>query len=796
MPDDAPLGPNKNQQSTPESHGKDQPIPGNDGAGEVRNDPWNSFYNTFFKAVLVGVLGYVFYTYVDGTSFDDKEAYVWKLIDVTFVITFVLILVGGRIFAESNMTKIGFPVGIKLAGGTAALFIAMIFAIFTVSPETHIADLIVNAVPLSYKNDKNYEIQTAVYPPQLADGEDNNHDVNNTHNMRIRLSPHRINKDSDTVIVFKIVYKTTSIITTCTIHITFLEQTDDFASTHSTDPDKTKLESVVFDESSIESPIAIYRKHIIEKKQVDPDEGSMSAEMPNCLIAKTGRSSISHFSTILVTRHKIMKYFPYFGADHPYEFWIKEEKPDAKSSASSDFTPAIIHPSAIPSLHTDSKPQPTANTIGIPENENIDSPFKDSNPISDQQKPASVSHNASVEQKPATNAPQPKQPSIVSNYGSAIDSKDLVKKFIAGEDFDQTLLFSRWEDVRCDVINGIRESYPGEGPHTASYLQLISNALNAIDGQQYRPPILNPTFDFGHTEPNRLNKPNGQIPGFHGRYAAGECPDPSGDRINDYEKVVTRLMSDNQATRDAALRLIKLFPTYEFYYPLNGYFALSDKQLSDTQFSRVVDSAIWFFYERIVEKQGSYPLNQKAIEWIDGNFEQGKKWASKADTKLNDGNPRIAMLYFAEGIVYFSRPDKNNRDRAHNNFQKFITTVSYEQNLCYYKYNLQHIATALSAIAQPDYSISFADAAKLYRCDPALSTSYVSDGNGSLTLRSRPSENATIVAHLDNNSQMVRVLGVEGWDLVQNTKKTDEFGWTKKTSPKSAQKAGSGFAEK
>ncbi len=150
--------------------------------------------------------------------------------------------------------------------------------------------------------------------------------------------------------------------------------------------------------------------------------------------------------------------------------------------------------------------------------------------------------------------------------------------------------YAGWEQVQDYVVQRLRQAASTNSPSAALYINLVSNALNVIQNGEYLPPSRRPGWDRS-VKPQRLTFSK-NIPGF---------------AANDYAVVVSLLCNADTSTRRAAQRLMKLYPSNSFYAPLQKLSKPGNDANCDSEF--IAELAVNYFYNRIVEYDGSFPLD-------------------------------------------------------------------------------------------------------------------------------------------------------------------------------------------
>lgn len=370
------------------------------------------------------------------------------------------------------------------------------------------------------------------------------------------------------------------------------------------------------------------------------------------------------------------------------------------------------------------------------------------------------SNKPSVVTSSVGSSPEPRPEPVTPRDSATLNPSDkqlhsLVDRYVRGEDFERKPLYDVWDQVKGYVVEGFRKEYANRTPFTARYLHLISNALNEIEDQRFVPPLRNPNF-AGKVKPDRLLKSN-SIPGFEDA---------------DYARVVDLLDEANDDLRKAAQRLVRLFPSYHFYKPLQAY--LKKATTTNNEVSLMAEGAAYYFYNRIVEFQGSFPLDDKSREWIKGNYENGQAWIERVAAR--DASDRIlgAMLDYARASVLWDWGRKETEAAVY--FRKMLETVrSLDVS---YPVNPQHIGTAL-AVTNGFSSTKVPASARPYAPDDRRKlsgTSFVAVDN-QISLFSVPDASSKELGKVPVDALARMILRAETWDLVQVGK---SLGWAER----------------
>ena len=331
-----------------------------------------------------------------------------------------------------------------------------------------------------------------------------------------------------------------------------------------------------------------------------------------------------------------------------------------------------------------------------------------------------------------------------------------VDAYIQGQNLDRTQLYQNWNQVAGYVVDGFRKAVTYNSPSAGRYVQLIANAMNAIDDGKYMAPTLRPNWDRS-TKSDRL-RPANQIPGFG---------------AEDYNKVVSSLCSADPRTRNASQRLLRVFPSDNFHQPINSLQARSNE--CDAIF--LAQSAVYYFYNRLVEYVGKFPLDEESIRWLHNNFTDGDNWVKIAVAKDSSQDVFRAMLDYGYGITLWDRGpnDPKNQASGLSHFETMLKTLGSSKGV--YPSSPFHIATALRETSDPNA----ANAASATRYN--ASSLHPANGNyitheTSITLFSSPDVASKKIGSMNSNETVRIYLRSENWDMVQAGSK---FGWAQRT---------------
>ena len=296
-----------------------------------------------------------------------------------------------------------------------------------------------------------------------------------------------------------------------------------------------------------------------------------------------------------------------------------------------------------------------------------------------------------------------------------------VDAYIEGQNLDRTQLYQYLHQVAGYVMQGFRTAISNGSPSAARYVNLIANALNVIDDGKYLAPTLRPNWDQ-LTKSNRLEQ-NNPIPGFG---------------AEDYTKIVDLLCSTDADSRIASQRLLRSFPADNFYQPIQ---TLRKHNSCDLVFVFVSQSAVYYFYNRIVEYDGKFALDAKSINWLNGNYADGGDWVTRASGKDPTQDVFGALLDYGYGITLWDRgpTDPVNRASGSSHFRLMLKTLGSSKGI--YPSNPAHIAIALNEINNPGVTSTIASSATRYNAGALhpVSGNYITHGTGA-TLFALPTQ--------------------------------------------------------
>ena len=355
----------------------------------------------------------------------------------------------------------------------------------------------------------------------------------------------------------------------------------------------------------------------------------------------------------------------------------------------------------------------------------------------------------------ATKPKRPAQPPTSAGETGSEAKNDLIAQvnaYIEGDNLDRTQLYQSWNEVADYVVNGFRAAYDKDLKAATSYLNLISNALNVIDGGNYLPPSRQPKWD-DLKKPDRLAKNNG-VPAFG--------PD-------DYKKVVSLLCKGDDDSRRAAQRLLKLYPSDNFYRYLH---ALSKEEFGKCDVAFVSETAVFYFYNRIVEYDGTFAVDKKSRDWIEGNYNDGIAAVGRATANDPSFNIYTSMLDYAYGLVLWDHGDQAGALRHLNHM---IETIRLSNAT--YPSNPQHIAIALRLMHEPSHPSKTAKTASAYVGEPLAAGKEHTVKGQIVSLLALPEDLAKLIANVRADATARVYLRGDNWDLVHAG---DRIGWARR----------------
>ncbi|MGA7809346.1 MAG: hypothetical protein WCB02_32580, partial [Bradyrhizobium sp.] len=341
---------------------------------------------------------------------------------------------------------------------------------------------------------------------------------------------------------------------------------------------------------------------------------------------------------------------------------------------------------------------------------------------------------------------------VAATDGGSLNEQ--VDAYVRGEDRDRTQLYQSWGQVADYVVQGLRNESAKGSAQVAPYLNLLSNALSVIEDGKYLPPTLRPNWDQS-VKPDRLSRRQ-DIPGF---------------RSDDYRIVVESLCSPDEDVRRAAQRLLKLYPSNHFYPTLQ---ALPTQPGFDRcRMGFVAETAAYYFYNRIVEYDGSFAFDQASQAWVSQNYADGTDWAKRGEAQDGPLPLFTAMLDYARGVVLL---DHGERKDALASYNLMIDAIRTSGRI--YPSNPQHIASALRLTQDPGRNAKALQAA-LPVIPPdrrPVAKAYVVT-EGSVTLFAAPDILAKPVGQMKSDAVANVYLRTSNWDLVEGA---GQLGWARR----------------
>jgi hypothetical protein len=329
-----------------------------------------------------------------------------------------------------------------------------------------------------------------------------------------------------------------------------------------------------------------------------------------------------------------------------------------------------------------------------------------------------------------------------------------VDAYVRGEDRDRTQLYQSWGKVADYVVEGLRNEAGKNSNLVAPYLNLISNALNVIDDGKYLAPTLRPNWNES-VKTDRLLK-NQDIPGF--------APD-------DYNIVVDTLCSTDEDVRRAAQRLLKIYPSNRFYVRLQALPKQSGFAKCGASF--ITESAAYYFYNRIVEYDGTFALDKQASAWIAQNYADGSEWTKRGEAQDSTLGAFTAMLDYARGLILWDHGDK--REGAAS-FNQMIDAIRTSGRI--YPSNPNHIADALRLVHDPARMTKPSRAAVVLNPSerhPVAKTYVIADG--AVNLYAAPEGPARQVGKVKPEAVALTYLRSNAWDLLEGG---GQIGWARR----------------
>jgi hypothetical protein len=328
-----------------------------------------------------------------------------------------------------------------------------------------------------------------------------------------------------------------------------------------------------------------------------------------------------------------------------------------------------------------------------------------------------------------------------------------VDAYVRGEDHDRTQLYQSWSQVADYVVKGLRDEYAKNSNLVAPYLNLVSNALAVIDEGKYLSPTLRPNWDQS-AKSDRLSK-NAGIPAFN---------------ANDYKIAVDSLCSTDEDVRRAAQRLLKVYPSNHFYAHLQALPRQPNFERCKVPY--LAETAAFYFYNRIVEYDGTFTLDKPSLAWIEENHRDGTEWAKRGEAQDASFGLFTAMLGYARGLVLWDHGEKKDASTAFNQMIDSIRTANRA-----YPSNPQHIAAALKLVYDPAHPSKSLRGAIVFNPPdrrPVARAYVVSEG--AVALHAAP-ESSKQTGRMKSDSTARVYLRVGNWDLLEGG---GQVGWARR----------------
>ncbi len=352
---------------------------------------------------------------------------------------------------------------------------------------------------------------------------------------------------------------------------------------------------------------------------------------------------------------------------------------------------------------------------------------------------------------PAPTAHSEPKTTIATKSGSLNEQVDA---YVRGEDRDRTQLYQSWGQVADYVAQGLRNESAKGSALVAPYLNLISNALGVIEDGKYLPPTLRPNWDQS-VKPDRLSGNRG-IPGF---------------RPDDYRIVVESLCSSDEDVRRAAHRLLKLYPSNRFYPILQALPKQPD--FNRCRIGFIAEAAAYYFYNRIVEFDGTFALDDKSHDWISQNYADGVEWVKRGEAQESPFPLFTAMLDYARGLVLL---DHGERKDSLTSFDQMIGAIRTSGRI--YPSNPRHIATALRLTQDPGHNAKALQAAVavIPPDHRSVAKAYIVN-EGAAPLFALPDNSARQIGKMKSDVVANVYLRANNWDLVEGG---GQIGWARR----------------
>jgi hypothetical protein len=330
-----------------------------------------------------------------------------------------------------------------------------------------------------------------------------------------------------------------------------------------------------------------------------------------------------------------------------------------------------------------------------------------------------------------------------------------VDAYVRGEDRDRTQLYQSWSKVADYVVQGLRSESTKGSVLVAPYLNLISNALSAIEDGKYLPPTLRPNWNQS-LRSDRLLAKNLDLPGF---------------RAGDHRIVVDALCSSDEDVRRAAQRLLKLYPSNHFYQSLQALPKLPDFDRCRMGF--IAETAAYYFYNRIVEYDGTFALDKESQAWIAQNYAEGTDWAKRGEAQDGPRPLFTAMLDYGRGLVLL---DHGERKDALASFNQMMDAIRTSDGI--YPSNPRHIAITLRLTQDPGRNAKALQTAVAVTPPDRhpVAKSYVVT-EGTVPLFAVPDSSPTPFAKMKSEVIVNVYMRLGNWDLVQGD---GQIGWARR----------------
>src|SRR5260221_6064183 len=187
----------------------------------------------------------------------------------------------------------------------------------------------------------------------------------------------------------------------------------------------------------------------------------------------------------------------------------------------------------------------------------------------------------------------------------------------------------------------------------------------------------------------------------------------------------------------------------------------------------IAETAAYYFYNRIVEHDGTFALDKGSQAWISQNYADGNDWAKRGEAP--DGTVPLftAMLDYARGLVLV---DHGERKDALASFKLIIEAIGTSGRI--YPSNPQHSATALRLTRDPGHNAKVLQGAlALIPPDrrPVAKTYVVTEGI--VPLFALPDTSAKSVGKMTSDAVAHVYLQLSNWDLVEGG---GQIGWARR----------------